>query len=145
MAEHRHSWKSFTAHQLQRQYGRRERIWQEEYFDRIVRDEKELAKHFNYILGSTWKRWPDLVKCPRVWPLDQWWVFRGGHGGPPYQSAEGFLRYPQQEGAGAAVVGIKRVEELAHQAALLLANLTAVVRRQSRGYPGEQRERGSVA
>ena len=63
-----HSWKSFTAHNLQRQAGRSRRIWQDEYFDRIVRDEKEFAEKFDYILSNPWKRWPELVEYAWVWP-----------------------------------------------------------------------------
>ncbi len=63
-----HSWKSYTAHVLQRQDGRIGRVWQEEYFDRIVRDDHDLAKQFNYILTNPWKRWPELVEYPWVWP-----------------------------------------------------------------------------
>jgi REP element-mobilizing transposase RayT len=44
-----HSWKSFTANRMQRDHARRGRVWQDEYFDRIVRDEKELAQKFDYI------------------------------------------------------------------------------------------------
>jgi putative transposase len=32
-----HSWKSFTAHKFQKDCGRKPPIWQEEYFDRIIR------------------------------------------------------------------------------------------------------------
>jgi len=65
-----HSWKSFTAHSLQRGHGRRGRIWQEEYFDRVVRDQKEFAQKVDYIAGNRWKRWPELVDYPWVWPLE---------------------------------------------------------------------------
>ena len=36
-----HSWKSFSANQMQKKFNRVGAIWQEEYFDRIIRDEKE--------------------------------------------------------------------------------------------------------
>jgi putative transposase len=75
ISEHRlekivHSWKSFAAHQLQRKYGRLGRIWQEEYFDRIVRDEREFARQYNYIVTNPYKRWPELKDYPWVWPRD---------------------------------------------------------------------------
>src|SRR5216684_5440753 len=38
-----HSWKSFTAPQ-QREHKRFGRVWQDESFDRIVRDDEEFAK-----------------------------------------------------------------------------------------------------
>ena len=47
-----HSWKSYTAHKLQRHAGSRGRVWQEESFDRIVRNEEELIKSHEYILAN---------------------------------------------------------------------------------------------
>src|SRR5208282_5768872 len=44
-----HSWKSFTARQMQRQHKRFGRVWQDEYFDRIVRDDNEFAQKRDYI------------------------------------------------------------------------------------------------
>lgn len=44
-----HSWKSYTAHHLQRSSGISGPVWQEESFDRLVRDESELAKFYEYI------------------------------------------------------------------------------------------------
>ena len=61
-----HSWKSFTAHQFQRQFGRRGPIWQDEYFDRIVRDEDEFLEKAQYILNNPRKRWPELEEYPWV-------------------------------------------------------------------------------
>jgi REP element-mobilizing transposase RayT len=55
-----HTWKSFTAHRLQRECGRRDRIWQDEYFDRIVRDEEEFLEKAQYILNNPLKVWPDI-------------------------------------------------------------------------------------
>ncbi len=66
-----HSWKSFTAHRLQRLHGRRGRVWQDEYFDRVVRDENEFNQKFDYIVGNPWKRWPDIANYPWVWPRNE--------------------------------------------------------------------------
>ena len=60
-----HSWKSFTAHNLRRDSSRR--VWQEEYFDRIVRDEKEFLDKAQYILNNPLKRWPEMEGYPWVW------------------------------------------------------------------------------
>jgi REP-associated tyrosine transposase len=60
-----HSWKSFTAHKLRRESTRR--LWQEEYFDRIVRDEKEFLDNAQYILNNPLKRWPEVEEYPWVW------------------------------------------------------------------------------
>ena len=59
-----HSWKSFTAHRMERH------AWQDEYFDRIVRNEKEFAQKFAYIQNNPWTRWPKLKTYDWVWPLD---------------------------------------------------------------------------
>jgi len=47
-----HGWKSYTAHELQRRTGVTGRVWQEESFDRIVRDDAELSKYTAYILAN---------------------------------------------------------------------------------------------
>src|SRR5437762_6114062 len=49
-----HSWKSFTAHLLQRRHHRHGQILQDEYFDRIVRDQNEFRQKFAYILKNPW-------------------------------------------------------------------------------------------
>jgi REP element-mobilizing transposase RayT len=59
-----HSWKCFSARALQRERGRTGSIWQDEYFDRIVRDDDELAEKLAYILHNPVKRWPSLGEYP---------------------------------------------------------------------------------
>jgi putative transposase len=54
------SWKSYTANLLQKRYHRRRRIWQDEYFDRIVRDEAEFLEKAQYILNNPFNTWPDI-------------------------------------------------------------------------------------
>jgi D-tyrosyl-tRNA(Tyr) deacylase len=44
-----HSWKSFTAHEINHRLGRTGAVWQPEYFDRIVRDAHELEDYATYI------------------------------------------------------------------------------------------------
>jgi hypothetical protein len=41
-------------------------VWQDEYFDRIVRGEAELSQKAQYILGNPFKRWPELENYPQV-------------------------------------------------------------------------------
>ncbi len=55
-----HSWKSFTANALRKTRTRAVPVWQDEYFDRIVRDEAELLQKTEYILGNPVKRWPEI-------------------------------------------------------------------------------------
>lgn len=62
-----HSWKSFASHKFRRDYGRRPPIWQDEYLDRIVRDEKEFLDKAQYVLNNPLKTWPDLEDYPWVW------------------------------------------------------------------------------
>ncbi len=62
-----HSWKSFTAHKFCRDCHRKPPIWQEEYFDRIVRDEKEFLDKAQYILNNPVKIWPEEENYPWVW------------------------------------------------------------------------------
>lgn len=58
------SWKSFTAHKFSKDHSRRIPIWQQEYFDRIVRDEKEFFNKLEYIINNPWKTWPDMKDYP---------------------------------------------------------------------------------
>lgn len=62
-----HSWKSFTAKRLRRFWKRSSPIWQDEYFDRIIRDEAELIEKTEYILGNPSKRWPETQDYLWVW------------------------------------------------------------------------------
>ncbi|MBI4962948.1 MAG: transposase [Desulfomonile tiedjei] len=67
-----HTWKSFTANRLQRNFGRTGRIWQNEYFDRIVRDEEELTAKVNYISQNPARRWPELEEYEWAWCDVSW-------------------------------------------------------------------------
>jgi putative transposase len=62
-----HSWKSFTAHKFRRDYGRPLPIWQDEYLDRIVRDEQEFLDKAQYVINNPVKTWPELEDYPWVW------------------------------------------------------------------------------
>jgi len=59
-----HSWKSFTANGLRKLRERAVPVWQDEYFDRIVRDEADLIQKAEYILGNPVKRWPETKEYP---------------------------------------------------------------------------------
>jgi len=56
------AWKSFTSRSLNKQRGTAGPLWQEEYFDRIIRDEAEFLEKSTYILGNPFKRWPELTE-----------------------------------------------------------------------------------
>ncbi len=64
-----HSWKSYTANRMQRAYGRIGRVWQREYFDRVIRDDRELNDRLECILGNPSKRWPDVQGYSWMWAI----------------------------------------------------------------------------
>jgi REP element-mobilizing transposase RayT len=64
-----HSWKSYSAHVLRRG-SRGGRIWQREYYDRIVRNEADLIEKMNYILGNPARRWPGIDHYAWAWCRD---------------------------------------------------------------------------
>ncbi|PKU23072.1 transposase [Telmatospirillum siberiense] len=66
-----HSWKSFSAYTLQRRYGRLGSVWQDESFDRVIRDEAEYAEKRTYILNNPAKRWPNMAGYPWVWAVGE--------------------------------------------------------------------------
>jgi menaquinone-specific isochorismate synthase len=47
-----HSWKSFTAKEINKVLGRSGRLWQEEYYDHLVRDEGDLRSCMEYIADN---------------------------------------------------------------------------------------------
>ena len=55
-----HSWKSYTGNELGKQYKRKAPIWQDEYFDRIIRSEAEFYEKLVYILNNPFRKWPDI-------------------------------------------------------------------------------------
>lgn len=78
LEDHVSGWKSFSAHRMTSDRGRLAPVWQDEYFDRIVRDETELFEKMNYILNNPRKRWPELLEyrwlstpgLPRIWAAE---------------------------------------------------------------------------
>ena len=47
-----HSWKSFTAKEANKVLGRTGTFWSREYYDRIVRNEKQYGKCLEYVMGN---------------------------------------------------------------------------------------------
>lgn len=62
-----HTWKSFSANQLQRRTGRAGRVWQGEYHDWIVRSEREYGARVRYILANPRRRWPGITIYRWAW------------------------------------------------------------------------------
>jgi REP element-mobilizing transposase RayT len=57
-----HSWKSYSSSRANQILGREGPFWQREYYDRIVRDERDLADTIDYVLRNPekarLKEWP---------------------------------------------------------------------------------------
>jgi len=58
------SWKSYAARQLRDRAGR---IWQPEYWDRVIRDEREFEEALRYITRNPFIRWPEIESYPWIW------------------------------------------------------------------------------
>ena len=63
-----HSWKSYTAHQIVRAGRRAAPVWQNESYDRIVRDEDEMTRFTGYIVENPRRRWPELTEYKWMYP-----------------------------------------------------------------------------
>ena len=60
-------WKGFTARRINRVLGRRGKLWQDDYWDRYIRDEAHYRKVVRYIEANPVKA--GLVKTPEEWPF----------------------------------------------------------------------------
>lgn len=67
-----HSVKSFSAQKISQQRGRKGSIWQDERYDRIVRDESEFLEKWNYIRNNPVKS--GLAATPE----DYFWLYEKG-------------------------------------------------------------------
>jgi putative transposase len=66
-----HSWKRYTARQINEHLDRNGSLWQKESFDRIVRDEEHLYRCIQYIGSNAKKAGLALQACPR-WIRPDW-------------------------------------------------------------------------
>ena len=58
------AWKGYSSKRIIQATDRRTPLWQPGYFDRIVRDERELAQKSAYVQNNPFKRWPELSRYP---------------------------------------------------------------------------------
>lgn len=65
------TWKSYTSKLLLKARGASPPFWQDEYFDRIVRDAKEFEEKLSYIHHNPFKRWPALGDYSWSWWPDK--------------------------------------------------------------------------
>ena len=61
-----HSWKSYTAHEANRLLQRSGRFWQPEYFDRLIKSERQFEYCVRYVLNNPVKA--GLCKEVNQWP-----------------------------------------------------------------------------
>jgi putative transposase len=66
LAEVLHSVKSFSAHQVLKQRGKTGKFWQDERYDRMVRDEAEFLEKWNYLRNNPVKQ--GLAESPEDYP-----------------------------------------------------------------------------
>ncbi len=59
-------WKGFTAHEINKTLGQSGTFWQEDYFDRFIRNEEHLERTRFYIENNPVKA--RLCKLPEQWP-----------------------------------------------------------------------------
>lgn len=71
-----HSWKRFTAREINKKLGKSGEVWRSEYYDRIIRDEKEFETTVKYVLENPEKanltNWPFVgrgLKTPDTYRL----------------------------------------------------------------------------
>lgn len=65
LADILHTWKSYSAKTVNRQLGLSGRLWQREYYDRLIRDPRELARAIAYVAENPKKSC--LCNWPWVW------------------------------------------------------------------------------
>ena len=56
-----HSWRTFTALALVRDFGRTAPIWQRGRHDRVVRAGGEFDEKILYVRQNPWRRWPECL------------------------------------------------------------------------------------
>jgi putative transposase len=68
------TWKSVTAHAINKREGLRGALWQREYFDRHMRDEEQFARTVAYIERNPVAA--GLVERPEDWRFSSAWAAR---------------------------------------------------------------------
>lgn len=64
-----HSWESYTAHEINKVLGRTGGLWMSEYYDHLIRDEKDLCNQITYVLENPDRAglqdWQWIGQCSR--------------------------------------------------------------------------------
>jgi len=72
-----HSWKSFTAKAIAQRVHVSGKLWQEDYWDRVIRNDAHFAAAVDYIVNNPVHA--GLAVTPEAWP----WSSARTAGGPP--------------------------------------------------------------
>jgi REP element-mobilizing transposase RayT len=67
-----HSWKSFTSHRLVKTSDRTAPVWQDESYNRIMRNREELDEKVIYTATNPVRRWPDCDSYAWVQVYEDW-------------------------------------------------------------------------
>ncbi|MGH7993553.1 MAG: REP-associated tyrosine transposase [Limisphaerales bacterium] len=60
-------WKGFTARRINRMFNRRGKLWQDDYWDRYIRNDEHYRRVVRYIEWNPVKA--GLVRAPEQWPF----------------------------------------------------------------------------
>lgn len=55
-----HSWKSYTAKEINKQRNRKGSLWMKDSHTEIMRNAREIHTKAGYIMDNPFRRWPDL-------------------------------------------------------------------------------------
>ncbi|QDG51616.1 hypothetical protein FIV42_12915 [Persicimonas caeni] len=70
-----HSWKSFTGNEINKLVGREGKLWQADFYDRLLRSEEELAEKRKYVWrnpeAAGFKEWKWRRQYPDRWSKDE--------------------------------------------------------------------------
>jgi REP element-mobilizing transposase RayT len=78
LAKIMHSIKSFTAHEINKATNRKGKLWQDENFDRVIRDEREFLEKINYIANNPIKaNLTEEIEGQAGRPSYQWLYIKG--------------------------------------------------------------------
>ncbi len=101
LADLMHSIKNFSAHEINRRRGASGPVWQQEYYDRIIRSAEDFDEKWNYVVTN-----PRRAGLPD----DYSWIW--AEGGAPEQSAAGGSQTHGPEAHATRAVGAVENSEL---------------------------------
>jgi REP element-mobilizing transposase RayT len=73
-----HSVKSYTAHEINKTAKRSGKVWQDEYYDRVIRSEREFQEKLLYTANNPIKSKFAETHADYEWLFVKGWIERGG-------------------------------------------------------------------